>query len=71
MKQIVTYVKDSYGELFGKDRKVTWPSMADLQKSTVVVIVASSIFALLVLLMDLLSKNIMQAIYNIIESLNN
>ena len=66
MKQIVTYVKDSYGELFGRDRKVTWPSMPDLQKSTVVVIVASIIFALIVLVMDLLSKNIMTVIYKLI-----
>jgi len=66
MKQIVTYFKDSYGELFGRDRKVTWPSIADLQKSTGVVIVASIIFALLVLVMDLLSKSIMKMIYNLI-----
>jgi preprotein translocase subunit SecE len=66
MKQIVTYFKDSYGELFGRERKVSWPSLADLQKSTVVVIIASAIFALLVLVMDLLSKSIMKTIYNLI-----
>ena len=63
MKAIIIYAKDSYDELVNK---VSWPKMEDLQKSTVVVIIASAIFALLVMIMDLFSKNVMKGIYNLI-----
>ena len=54
------YVKESYNELV---QKVTWPSFPQLQNSTVVVMVASAIFAIVVLLMDISFENIMAAIY--------
>ena len=44
------YIKESYNELVNK---VTWPSFASLQSSTIVVMVASLIFAIVVLAMDL------------------
>ena len=59
------YVKESYNELVNK---VTWPSFPELQSSTVVVMVASLIFAIIVLLMDLSFENLMKVIY---ESLRN
>ena len=43
------YVKESYNELVNK---VTWPTFPQLQSSTVVVMVASVIFAIVVLAMD-------------------
>ena len=44
------YVKESYNELVNK---VTWPTFPQLQSSTIVVMVASVIFAIVVLAMDL------------------
>ena len=44
------YIKESYNELVNK---VTWPTFGQLQNSTVVVMVASVIFALVVLVMDM------------------
>ena len=54
------YVKESYNELVHKG---AWPSVPQLQNSTVVVMVASAIFAIVVLLMDISFENIMAAIY--------
>ena len=47
---MLKYVKESYNELVNK---VAWPSFPQLQNSTVVVMVASAIFAIVVLLMDI------------------
>ena len=60
------YVKESYNELV---HKVAWPSFAQLQNSTVVVMVASVIFAIVVLLMDISFENIMAAIYKTLGNL--
>ena len=48
------YVKESYNELVNK---VTWPTFPQLQSSTIVVMVASVIFAIVVLAMDLSFEN--------------
>ncbi len=50
------YVKESYNELV---HKVTWPTFPQLQNSTVVVMVASLIFAIVVLAMDISFENLM------------
>jgi len=57
------YFKDSYNELVNK---VTWPSFAQLAGSTKVVMVASVIFALVVLVMDFVFKGVMNGIYNLL-----
>jgi len=44
-----TYVKESYNELA---HKVTWPTWTELQSSAIVVLVATFIFAFIVLIMD-------------------
>jgi preprotein translocase subunit SecE len=44
---------------------VTWPSFADLQNSTVLVLVASLIFALVIGAMDFSFRTLMEAIYGI------
>ena len=54
------YFKEAYNELVNK---VTWPTFQQLQSSTVVVMVASVIFAVVVLAMDLSFENLMGAIY--------
>ena len=60
------YVKESYNELV---HKVTWPTFAQLQNSTVVVMVASLIFAIVILAMDISFENIMEAIYRTLAKL--
>ncbi|GGH76470.1 MAG: preprotein translocase subunit SecE [Bacteroidetes bacterium] len=49
MNKIKGYLQTSYEEFA---QKATWPTMSDLQKSTVLVVIASIIFALLVFGMD-------------------
>ena len=60
------YIKDSYKELV---EKVSWPSFAQLQSSTIVVMVASLIFAMIVLVMDVAFETIMQGIYKFLGNL--
>lgn len=57
------YVKESYNELVNK---VTWPTFLQLQNSTIVVMVASVIFAVVVLAMDLSFENLMALIYKVL-----
>lgn len=61
--RLINYIKNSYNELA---HKVTWPTVAELQSSAIVVMVASIIFALVVLCMDLVFENIMQFIYGLL-----
>ena len=57
------YFKNSYNELVNQ---VTWPSFEQLMGSTKVVMVASVIFALVVLAMDLAFEGIMNGIYGLL-----
>ena len=58
---MLNYIKESYKELV---EKVSWPTFAQLQSSTIVVMVASLIFALVVLVMDISFENLMKGIYS-------
>jgi preprotein translocase subunit SecE len=60
------YIKDSYKELV---EKVSWPSFTQLQSSTIVVMVASLIFAIIVLVMDVSFETVMQGIYKVLGNL--
>jgi len=60
------YIKNSYKELV---EKVSWPSFAQLQSSTLVVMIASLIFAIVVLAMDMSFEAIMQGIYQFLGNL--
>ncbi len=62
MDRIVLYVKESYNELLNK---VTWPTRASLISSTIVVLIASLIFALIIFVMDLISKGVLDFIYDL------
>lgn len=63
MKKIVAYVKDSYKELV---YKVSWPSKEELSGSTVIVLIASLIIALIVFGMDSLFEWILKILYGIL-----
>ena len=60
------YIKDSYKELV---EKVSWPSFSSLQSSTLLVLVASLIFALIVLAMDMSFEGLMGVIYKFLGNL--
>ncbi len=62
MEQIKLYLIESYNELVNK---VTWPTWANLMGSTKVVLVGSLIIAVIVLVMDAISKQLTELLYNI------
>ena len=61
--KLVQYVKNSYQEWV---HKVAWPSVSQLQNSAIVVMVASLLFALVIVVMDLSFENIMKFIYGLL-----
>ena len=63
---MLNYIKESYKELV---EKVSWPTFAQLQSSTIVVMVASWIFALVVLVMDISFENLMKGIYGFLGNI--
>ena len=60
MEKIKLYVKESYNELINK---VTWPTWANLQSSTILVLVASLIIALIIFIMDVISRQTLDLVY--------
>ena len=63
---MLNYIKESYKELV---EKVSWPTFAQLQSSTIVVMVASLICALVVLVMDISFENLMKGIYSFLGNI--
>ncbi len=62
MKKIVAYLKDAYTELV---YKVSWPSREELTSSTMIVMIASLIIALIVFGLDSLFEWILKILYGI------
>ena len=60
MKKVIDFIKESIEEM---KSKVSWPKYSELQSSSLLVLVASLIFALLIGLIDFLFKNGVGAIY--------
>ena len=60
MKKLIRYFKESYSELV---HKVSWTPVMELQSLAITVMVASLIFAVVVLAMDLSFENIMKVVY--------
>lgn len=60
--KLVENIKESYTELV---QKVSWPTRKELAQSSVVVLVASIILALIVWLMDWCFENLMTFIYGL------
>ena len=61
--KLVENIKASYDEMV---HKVSWPSKKELAQSSVVVLVASLVLALIVWVMDLGFENLMTAIYKLL-----
>ncbi len=62
MSKITDSFRESYYEL---TNKVTWPSWPNLISSTILVLIASIIFALIVFVMDTFSKQLLDLIYSL------
>ncbi len=60
VKRVKNYISESYNEMV---HNVTWSSYQELQGSTVLVIVASLIFALVVWVVDISFSNLLKVIY--------
>lgn len=56
------YLEEVYKELV---QKVSWPSWSELQSSAIVVMIASTIIALAIFVMDFGFKNMMDLIYSL------
>jgi len=61
MNKIGTYFKESFKEL---TEKVSWPTWAQLQQSTMIVLVATLLITALVSLMDFASGKVLSFLYN-------
>ena len=61
MNKVSAYIKDSYHEL---TEKVTWPTWAQLQQSTVIVLSATLLIMAMVWVMDLASNQLLKLIYS-------
>jgi len=60
--KVAGYLQETYNELI---HKVSWPSWADLQSSSIVVLVASLIIALVIFAMDFSFQHVFQFLYKI------
>jgi len=62
MNKVINYIKESYTELV---HKVSWPTWSELQNSSVVVMVAALIIAVLVYAMDASTNFIVNLLYGV------
>jgi preprotein translocase subunit SecE len=60
MSKVAEYIKESYVEL---TEKVTWPTWRELQNSSILVLIAAIIIALIILLMDQSIRFLLQQFY--------
>ncbi|GHT39994.1 protein translocase subunit SecE [Bacteroidia bacterium] len=60
MNRIISYIKESYNELV---HKVSWPTRQELSSSTVVVMTASLIMAVVIFIIDFGFENIVKFFY--------
>ncbi len=61
MNKVSAYLKDSYHELL---EKVTWPTWAQLQQSTVIVLIATLLIMVAIGAMDFASATVLKFIYS-------
>lgn len=64
MKKIRAYISNSYDELV---HKVSWPGWEELRDSTLIVLVASFIFAIIVYVADFGISEGLKAFYSIFK----
>lgn len=62
MDKIMLYLRESYHEL---TKEVSWPTLAQLQESTMVVLTSTAILATLIFVMDALNSVVFKLLYGI------
>lgn len=62
MESLQTYIRESYNELINQ---VTWPTFRNLQSDTIVVIVATILFSVMIFGMDSISNFVLSTIYKL------
>lgn len=62
MNKFRSYIESTIDEL---KNKVSWPTWEDLQSSAMLVMLASIIFAFVVMIIDFVGSNVMSFIYNL------
>lgn len=63
MEALRSYLRESWEEFA---HRTTWPTWLNLQRSTVVVIIASLVFALVVFAMDKGLSTVLDFVYNLL-----
>jgi len=66
--RIGNYIKESYNELV---HKVSWPTRKELSSSTIVVLTASILMALVIWGIDVCFENLVKVFYNTVDKLMN
>jgi len=61
--KLKSYFTESYKELV---HKTTWPTWADLQTSSIVVMIATFIIAMIIFVMDFSFEKIMDVVYKLL-----
>jgi preprotein translocase subunit SecE len=61
MKKIINYIKESYNELV---HKVSWPTRQELSSSTIVVMIASLIMAVVIFAIDFSFESLVAFFYS-------
>ncbi len=64
MEKLTLYLRESYHEL---TQNVSWPTAAQLQESTMVVLITSGILALIIFLMDVACGVVFKNVYGIFD----
>ena len=65
MNKIREYIRLSTDELVNK---VTWPTWEDLQESTIIVMIASLLIALVIYVIDIISSGSLGFFYQLFQS---
>ena len=64
INKVTNYLQETYNELM---HKVSWPSWADLQGSSIVVMIASLIIAIVIFGMDFSFRHVFQFLYDLFK----
>lgn len=64
MNKLQAYIRESYRELM---EKVSWPNWAQLQQSTMIVLVATLVITGLVWVMDLGGNGVLKFVYSLFK----
>ena len=64
MNKVSAYFKESYDELVNK---VSWPTWGELQESTIIVMIASMLIALLIYVVDIAGSSVLGLFYQLFQ----